>query len=500
MTKVLIALVVLALSSRFAQAQVLQDFETGQGDWYADNGSWEVGLPTAGPAGCHQGTRCVGTVLNGNYPKTSARLVSPAMQLAQGTVQNPVLLRFWHWFSWAWTPGQSGALSDQGVVQISVYDPSLAAWSAWTNVGSVFTGSSGAWTLNLVDLTAFSGRLVRIAFYHQGTISSSSSAGWYLDDIEIAGAPLPSGVFTTLQDFESGQGDWFADNGVWQVGLPAAGPASCHQGTQCAGTILDGNYPKTNSRLISPPVQLAQGTVQNPVQLRFRHWFSWAWTPGQSGALADRGAVQVSVYDPALSAWSTWTSVGSAFSGASGVWTLTLVDLTAFSGRLVRIAFYQQGTISLSSSTGWYLDDIDVEVGGPGTHPTISDIGNQTINQDTSTGPLAFTVGDVETSAAALGITGSSSNATLVPPSGIVFGGSGANRTVTVTPAPGQAGTASITVTVTDGDRLTASDAFLLTVFSTADTDNDGLPDDWETRFGLDPASATGDNGARRRP
>ena len=55
------------------------------------------------------------------------------------------------------------------------------------------------------------------------------------------------------------------------------------------------------------------------------------------------------------------------------------------------------------------------------------------------------------------------SNTTLVPNANIVFGGSGANRTVTVTPAANQSGTATITVTVSDG-ALTASDTFVLTV------------------------------------
>ena len=61
-------------------------------------------------------------------------------------------------------------------------------------------------------------------------------------------------------------------------------------------------------------------------------------------------------------------------------------------------------------------------------------------------------MGDVETAAADLTVTGSSSNTALVPNANIVFGGSGANRTVTVTPAANQFGTATITVTVTDAD------------------------------------------------
>ena len=77
---------------------------------------------------------------------------------------------------------------------------------------------------------------------------------------------------------------------------------------------------------------------------------------------------------------------------------------------------------------------------------------------------LSFTIGDVETAAASLTVTGGSSNPALVPTANIVFGGSGANRTVTITPAANQTGTATITVTVSDGSGGTAGDTFVLTV------------------------------------
>jgi formylglycine-generating enzyme required for sulfatase activity len=99
--------------------------------------------------------------------------------------------------------------------------------------------------------------------------------------------------------------------------------------------------------------------------------------------------------------------------------------------------------------------------------PTISDIAAQTITAGNNTGALAFTVGDAQTAAGSLTVSGSSSNTTLVPNANIVFGGSGANRTVTVTPASSQTGTATITVTVSDGS-LSASDTFLLTVINFA--------------------------------
>jgi hypothetical protein len=95
--------------------------------------------------------------------------------------------------------------------------------------------------------------------------------------------------------------------------------------------------------------------------------------------------------------------------------------------------------------------------------PSISDVGDQSINEDTATGALSFTVGDPETNAASLTVTASSSNLTLVPDGAIVLGGSGANRTVILTPPANQFGTTTISLRVSDG-TTTASDTFTLTV------------------------------------
>ncbi|HNC75663.1 MAG TPA: Ig-like domain-containing protein, partial [Elusimicrobiota bacterium] len=65
--------------------------------------------------------------------------------------------------------------------------------------------------------------------------------------------------------------------------------------------------------------------------------------------------------------------------------------------------------------------------------------------------------------------SGVSSNGTLLPNSALVFGGSGANRTVVLTPALNQNGTTTLTLTVTDGGGLTAQTAFKLTVTAVND-------------------------------
>ncbi|MGH8572725.1 MAG: LamG-like jellyroll fold domain-containing protein, partial [Gammaproteobacteria bacterium] len=93
-------------------------------------------------------------------------------------------------------------------------------------------------------------------------------------------------------------------------------------------------------------------------------------------------------------------------------------------------------------------------------------IANQTTAVGTAVGPLAFTVGDLETAAGSLTVTSASSNLTLVLAANIALGGSGAARTVTVTPAAGQTGVATITLTVSD-TLATTNTSFQLTVTAT---------------------------------
>jgi VCBS repeat-containing protein len=110
-----------------------------------------------------------------------------------------------------------------------------------------------------------------------------------------------------------------------------------------------------------------------------------------------------------------------------------------------------------------YDTTVTITVNSVNDKPTITDIADQGIDEDTATGAIDFTVGDVETAAGSLTVLRSSSNETLVPVGNIVFGGSDANRTVTVTPAADQFGNATITITVSDGEAG-ADESFVLTV------------------------------------
>ena len=323
------------------------DWESGIGNWSADNGLWQVGTPTVvGPASCFAGTQCAGTVLDGNYPaNTDSRLVSASFQLPTVTGVDEIHLRFQQWFSLG-----SG---DSGQVQVSVFDPVTSTFGPWISEGTPVTNASGGWSLKGVDLTAYSGERVRIGFLHTADASSISvSAGWYLDDITVVQV---TPAFTG--NFETGWDDWSAGNGLWQVGTPTVvGPASCFAGTQCAGTVLDGNYPaNTDSRLVSASQQMPTVTGFEEIRLRFQQWFSLG-----SG---DSGQVQVSVFDPVTSTWGNWVSEGTSVTGVSAIWSLKDVDLTAYSGERVRIGFlHTADASSISVSNGWYVDDIAIAV------------------------------------------------------------------------------------------------------------------------------------------
>ena len=104
-------------------------------------------------------------------------------------------------------------------------------------------------------------------------------------------------------------------------------------------------------------------------------------------------------------------------------------------------------------------------VGQPqNTPPTVSDIPNQTIEEDSSTGPIAFQVGDLQTATGDLVVTATSSDTTIVPNASIVLSGSGVDRTLTITPPPSVSGaTVTITLTVSDGE-FEVSDTFELTI------------------------------------
>ena len=165
-----------------------------------------------------------------------------------------------------------------------------------------------------------------------------------------------------------------------------------------------------------------------------------------------------------------------ALGGSGPIRTVTLTPAANQSGTATITVTVSDGSMTASTT-------FSVTVTAVNDAPTITAIADQTTNENTATGAIAFMVGDVETAAASLTVSGSSSNTTLVPNANIALGGSGASRTVTLTPAANQSGTATITVTVSDDGSVTASRTFVLTVTRVkrkrflTDVDGDGKSD-----------------------
>jgi hypothetical protein len=92
--------------------------------------------------------------------------------------------------------------------------------------------------------------------------------------------------------------------------------------------------------------------------------------------------------------------------------------------------------------------------------PVVSTIADQSVNQDTVVGPLTFTISDAETAADALTVIVSASAANVIPADGIVVAGTGATRTLTVTPFEAATGSTSIAVLVRDAQGLSTTSTF----------------------------------------
>ncbi|ETR71488.1 MAG: hypothetical protein OMM_02452 [Candidatus Magnetoglobus multicellularis str. Araruama] len=148
-------------------------------------------------------------------------------------------------------------------------------------------------------------------------------------------------------------------------------------------------------------------------------------------------------------------------SGISSV-TLTVIPETNQAGTAL-ITITVTDPDGMATSDSFYLTVNEIN-----DQPQIGSINNQTIDENTSTSAISFTITDIESNASDLTVTAISSDTVLLPDNNISFGGSGITRTVTITPAADESGFVTITISVTDGS-LTATTSFDLTVTSTND-------------------------------
>jgi alpha-tubulin suppressor-like RCC1 family protein/uncharacterized protein YpmS len=123
-------------------------------------------------------------------------------------------------------------------------------------------------------------------------------------------------------------------------------------------------------------------------------------------------------------------------------------------------------TLNHNDGTTFNMDETNylISDGIITSSPIIGFIEDQTIDEDTLSHAISFTVADMESNASELILTVSISDSTLVQPANMVFSGTDENRTLTISPTADENGTATITIIATDPHGLTVSSAFALTV------------------------------------
>jgi VCBS repeat-containing protein len=94
---------------------------------------------------------------------------------------------------------------------------------------------------------------------------------------------------------------------------------------------------------------------------------------------------------------------------------------------------------------------VTITVNAVNDAPTVAVAAGGSCGRDDHSGTINLTVADVESEAAGLTLSAASSNPLLVPTGNVVFAGSGAVRTMTVSAVDGRSGAAILTVTVSDG-------------------------------------------------
>ncbi len=335
-------LLVLVVSAAAAETEVYNEgFENGWGWWYADNGSWSLGTPTAGPAAAFAGTACAGTDLGANYASgTNSRLISGPIDLPAAPEGGVLTLDFL-----GWTSLQSG---DIGFLEFST---DLLNWSA---LGDTIRGLGQGWSRHATDLTPQAGTTVYLAFHLLDYTGSGTSYGWFLDEVRVFAGTCEPGL-AAIESFDQGWGCWSTDGGLWEIGTPTTGPGGGYGDATCAGTVLGANYPATSdSRLISPSVALPAAPVDGQLWFDFMYW--------NAMASADSCFAEISA------AGGTWTRISTGITGPASAWSHMICDISDYAGQDVRLAvhFADNGSAT-GNAQGIFVDDVKILEGNIGS-------------------------------------------------------------------------------------------------------------------------------------
>ena len=306
-------------------------------NWVVQGYGWVVGVPQAAPA-AFDGDTCAGAGLECEIPVASdSRLVS-AFFSVPGTNVLP-RLRFWQRRTFV-----SGDWARLEVREVG---------GSWQTVKNYSTAQAD-WGKEVVALSAYAGKTIQVGFRSVRGYSAGGR-GWFLDGVRLV---TDDAVLPQLETFAFGriQSDWETDNeAVWQIGAPTVGPpevggSRAYSPSNCAATVLGGDYPRSGSaRLVSPMSVVPVSPHGSKTVVRFRQWYHYA--------AGDGGQVQIAALGE--TGWGAWSDLpDGACAGISDGWVEATVDVEAYAGRTVRLGFLHVANGDSQTGPGWYVDDL----------------------------------------------------------------------------------------------------------------------------------------------
>lgn len=178
----------------------LEDFESGRGDWTVidndhDGFTWELGATLGGIWGAHSGDECI---LSGSFDNDNGVALTPDNWLVSSQIQLPTTATDFvlSWYDAAQDPDYAGE-------HYSVYIATSNSVSAFTATTAVFTTTltTDAWTKRSVDLSAYAGQNIYVAFRHH---NCTDMFYMKLDDIRVGGPEAPTVSINVPAMAESG--------------------------------------------------------------------------------------------------------------------------------------------------------------------------------------------------------------------------------------------------------------------------------------------------------
>jgi uncharacterized protein len=362
------------------------------------------------------------------------------------------------------------SLADVAVTKVDTPDPVIAGTNLTYTITVTNNGPDAAETVSLSDTLPAGTTFVSLSSPGGWSCSTPAVGGTGTLSCSIASMGVGSAVFTLTVEVS-----------------PLVAAATVISNTANVSMLTadanSGNDSATSTTTVSTSANLSTLVADSPDPVVAGHNITYTITLANSGpsaastvTLTNPVAGNATFVSASVVSGSGW-SISAPAVGATGnvVFSKALVGSAenAIFDVVVQIdASTPGGTIHMNTATAASATPDPLPIGNSISatttvdgKPTISDIPNQLIDEDTTTEALPFTIGDVETAPASLTVSVSSSNQTLVPDANIAIGGAGANRTIVVTPAANQnGGPVTITVTVRDGANSTTSDTFTLTV------------------------------------